>query len=105
MPLDGVTFSLSVFSDAGINPPRAESLKRMMASNDRRTDRHAFFIWRYHMPSPLADRVHETLNGQPLTRDQYVGLLGQLYHFSAAAQSHLSAVVERIDDPALSRWF
>ena len=57
------------------------------------------------MPSPLADRVRETLNGQSLTRDQYVGLLGQLYHFSAAAQSHLCAVVDRIDDPALSRWF
>jgi hypothetical protein len=57
------------------------------------------------MPSLLADRVQETLNGQPLTRDQYVGLLGQLYHFSAAAQSHLRAVVDRIDDPALSRWF
>jgi Iron-containing redox enzyme len=69
------------------------------------TDLRASFIWRYHMPSPLADRVHETLNGQPLTREQYVGLLGQLYHFSAAAQSHLRAVVDRIDDPALSRWF
>jgi hypothetical protein len=57
------------------------------------------------MPSPLADRLHETLSGQRLTRDQYVGLLGQLYHFSAAAQSHLRAVVDRIDDPALSRWF
>jgi hypothetical protein len=57
------------------------------------------------MPSPLADRVHETLNGQALSRDQYIGLLGQLYHFSAAAQSHLRAVVGRIDDPALSRWF
>lgn len=57
------------------------------------------------MSSPLADRVHETLNGQPLTRDQYVGLLGQLYHFSAAAQAHLRAVVDRIDDPALARWF
>jgi hypothetical protein len=57
------------------------------------------------MPSPLADRVHETLNGRQLTRIQYIGLLGQLYHFSAAAQSHLRAVVARIDDPALSRWF
>jgi hypothetical protein len=57
------------------------------------------------MPSILADRVHETLNGQPLTRGQYVSLLGQLYHFSAAAQSQLRAVVDRIDDPPLSRWF
>jgi hypothetical protein len=57
------------------------------------------------MPSPLADRVRETLNGEPLTRDQYVGLLGQLYYFSAAAQSHLRAVVHRIDDPALAAWF
>jgi len=57
------------------------------------------------MPSPLADRVREKLNGQPLTRDQYVGILGQLYHFSAAAQLHLLAVADRIDDPGLSRWF
>jgi hypothetical protein len=57
------------------------------------------------MPSLLADRVQETLNGRQLTRDQYIRLLGQLYHFSAAAQAHLRAVVDRIDDPALSRWF
>ncbi|HSZ55665.1 MAG TPA: iron-containing redox enzyme family protein [Tepidisphaeraceae bacterium] len=57
------------------------------------------------MPTELADQVHAVLDGCPLTRSQYVGLLGQLYHFSAAAQSHLREVVSRIDDPALARWF
>jgi len=57
------------------------------------------------MPSPLADRVYARLNGRRLTREQYVGLLGQLYHFSVVAQSHLRAVADRIDDPALSSWF
>ena len=57
------------------------------------------------MPSQLADHVQTVLNGHALTRDQYIGLLGQLYHFSAAAQSHLREVGKRIDDPVLSRWF
>lgn len=57
------------------------------------------------MPSTLAPRVLSELNGKRLTRRQYVGLLGQLYHFSAAAQTHLRRVFNRIDDPALSRWF
>jgi hypothetical protein len=57
------------------------------------------------MPSALAERVLSVLNGNRLTRRQYVGLLGQLYHFSAAAQRHLRQVFNRIDDPALSQWF
>jgi hypothetical protein len=57
------------------------------------------------MPTQLADHVHTVLDGRALTRDQYVGLLGQLYHFSAAAQSHLRQVVARIDDPRLAQWF
>ena len=57
------------------------------------------------MPSALAQRVLLVLNGKRLTRQQYVGLLGQLYHFSAAAQRHLRQVSARIDDPALSQWF
>jgi hypothetical protein len=57
------------------------------------------------MPSELAEDVQAVLSGHPLTREQYIGLLGQLYHFSAAAQSHLREVSKRIDDPGLSRWF
>ncbi|MDB5292542.1 MAG: hypothetical protein JWL69_3783 [Phycisphaerales bacterium] len=55
--------------------------------------------------SGLATRLMSVLNGKRLTRRQYVGVLGQLYHFSAAAQMHLRRVIDRIDDPALSRWF
>ncbi|MDB5333452.1 MAG: hypothetical protein JWP03_4603 [Phycisphaerales bacterium] len=55
--------------------------------------------------SGLAERVMTVLNGNRLKRRQYVGLLGQLYHFSAAAQAHLRQVSDRIDDPALSQWF
>jgi hypothetical protein len=54
---------------------------------------------------PLAERVMSALNGNRLTLRQYVGLLGQLYHFSAAAQRHLRQVITRIDDPALASWF
>jgi len=57
------------------------------------------------MPNAFGERVLSVLKGNRLTRQQYVGLLGQLYHFSAAAQRHLRQVFNRIDDPALSRWF
>ena len=57
------------------------------------------------MPGGLAERIMAVLNGKRMTRQQYVGLLGQLYHFSAAAQAHLRQVIDRIDDPALSQWF
>ena len=57
------------------------------------------------MPIAFAERVVSLLNGRRLTRREYVGLLGQLYYFSAAAQVHLRQVIDRIDDPALSRWF
>ena len=57
------------------------------------------------MPNSFAQRVLSVLNGRRLTRREYVGLLGQLYHFSAAAQVHLRQVIDRVDDPALSRWF
>ena len=57
------------------------------------------------MPNAFGERVVAVLKGNRLTRPQYVGLLGQLYHFSAAAQRHLRQVFARIDDPALARWF
>jgi hypothetical protein len=53
----------------------------------------------------LVWRLVAELRGRRLTRQQYVGLLGQLYHFSAAAQQHLRQVVRRIDDPRLALWF
>lgn len=57
------------------------------------------------IPNSFAQRVLSVLDGRRLTRLEYVGLLGQLYHFSAAAQVHLRQVIDRVDDPALSRWF
>ena len=57
------------------------------------------------MPSTFAQRVLSVLKGRRLTRAEYVGLLGQLYHFSAAAQVNLRLVIDRINDPALSTWF
>src|SRR5690349_21642429 len=57
------------------------------------------------MPNAFGERALSVLKGNRLTRQQYVGLLGQLYHFSAAAQKHLRRVSDRIDDPGLARWF
>lgn len=54
---------------------------------------------------PLAERMMAVLKGKRLTRRQYVGLLGQLYYFSAVAQRHLRQVIVRIDDPELAEWF